>query len=201
MEILSDREWGLYAEISVYAPHGHYQCVRQHAISTLGAYESNALRALPLLEAETNPKTIKFARHAMDLISGYCADLPLKSLQGKWQLTGGRFTEGQPHLLPLEAGSSNESDTIIEVAGTQLLQAGKYIGQLSQTRGNSEQLQCVLFHGDSERQRLTGNVAYHGGNDRPKNNRLSLRLVEKSPFFPNKAREDFYEFQKIKNND
>lgn len=161
---------------------------------------------MPILKAESDPKTLEFAQNAIDLISGYCADLPVDAIQGKWQLIGGDFPDHESSFLPLDADADDEGDgdeggKVMEIAGTQLLIADKCVGHVSKDRGMSEGIRCVVLNPESHERRFTVSIEFHGNSDRPKRNRFSLHLIEKSVMFGIEDREEVYAFRKLKNND
>jgi len=197
IQLLADPEWGLNATINLQTHLGKFDCIRQFAISTLGSYQGQAARALPILKAETDPKTLEFSQNAIDLISGYCADLPVDAIQGKWQLIGGDFPDHESSFLPLDADADDEGGKVMEIAGTQLLIADKCVGHVSKARGMSEGIRCVVLNSESHERRFTVSIEL----DRPKHNRFSLHLIEKSVMFGIEDREGVYEFRKLKNKD
>ncbi len=201
IQLLADPEWGLNATLNLHTDIGKFDCIRQFAISTLGSYQGHAARGLPILKAESDPKTVEFAQNAIDQVSGYCADLPVDAIQGKWQLIGGAFPDHKPSFLPLDADADHDAGKVMEIVGTQLLIADKCVGHVSKARGTSEEIRGVVLNPESHERRFTVAVEFHGNSDRPKHNGFSLHLIEKSIKFGLDDREEVYEFRKLKNND
>ena len=198
MELLSDPEWAMQARINLHSLNDHFDCVRQYAIAVLGSFEHHAVRALPVLEKETNPATARFARSAIDSIQGYCSDLPVELLQGKWRFSDGVFPDNRQSFLPLASGDEPSKPAILEVAGTELRIGGECVGYLSQARSNPEETLCVLLDQDSRQQRLTCSVQFADESVPAKRRSFSLRLIDKPQGFQPEHREELYRFRRVK---
>ncbi len=198
IEVLANPEWGMQATINLTSLNDHFDCVRQYAIARLGSFEHHAVRALPVLEKETNPTTARFARSAIDSIQGYCSDLPVESLQGKWRFSDGVFPDNRPSFLPLASGDEPGKPAILEVAGTELRIGGECVGYLSQARSNPEETLCVLLDPDSRQQRLTCSVQFADESVPTKRRSFSLRLIDKPQGFQPELREELYTFRRVK---
>ncbi len=144
---------------------------------------------------------MEFSQNAIDLISGYCSDLPVDAIQGKWQLIGGDFPDQKPTFLRLDADADHDVGKVLEIAGTQLLVADKCVGHVSTARGTSEEIRCVVLNPESHERRFTVSIEFQGNSDRPKHNNFSLHLIEKSMSFGVEDREEVYELRKLKIND
>ena len=199
MELLSDPAWGAKIEVNRNNFNKHHRWARQYAIAVLGRYDSTALLALPILEAEAaNKETATFAREAIDRISGYCSDLPVKSLQGKWQVKAiGVSPAGQAKvspLLPFKA-DAEEVDRIIEIAGTQLLKDGKCIGRISHARGSSKQVLQIVLDNESEQLRLSSWIDPVDDGSMRDQYQLRVRTISKS--VEENVQKDLYELHKV----
>jgi hypothetical protein len=198
MDLLSDPEWGMQATLNLTTLNDHFECVRQYAIAMLGSYEHHAIRALPVLENETNPATARFARSSIDNIQGYCSNLPVESLQGKWRFKDGVFPDNKPTFLPLASGEEQSEPVILEIAGTELRIGGECVGHLSQARSNPEETLCVLLGMDSSQQRFTCSVQFDDESTPNKRRSFSLRLIDRPQGFQPEQREELYNFRRAK---
>ncbi len=156
IELLSDPTWGTQVEVNQNNFNKHHRWARQYAIAVLGQYESHALQALPILEAEANPETLPFAREAIDKIAGYCSDLPAQNLQGKWQLQRVFSVDGRSRSIPFDTDTTNGPVTV-EIEGTELKQAGKFLAHLSCARGSETSIRVVTDPG-TEQLRSFGSI-------------------------------------------
>lgn len=198
MDLLSDPEWAMHARLNLSSLNDHFECVRQYAIAKLGSFEHLAVCALPVLENETHPATARFARSAIDNIQGYCSDLPLESLQGKWRFTDGVFPDNTPTFLRLAPGEEQSEPVILEVAGTELRIGGECVGHLSKARSNPEETLFVLLGKDSLQQRFTCSVQLEEESAPAKRRSFSLRLIDRPQGFQPQRREELYNFRRAK---
>ena len=196
--LLSDREWGLQAHTNLFDMNDHFESVRQYAIARLGSFEHHAVRALPLLEKEKNPETIRFARFAIDKIQGYCSDLPVETLQGKWHFEDGTFPNDKPLFLSLKSAAEKDQSMILDIVGTELRIHGECVGYLYKARSNPEETLFVLIGTDSHQQRLISSIELDEDSNAARTRLFSIRLVDQPAGFEAGQREEIYRFRRVR---
>lgn len=196
--LLSDRDWGLQAETNLFEMNEHFVSVRQYAIARLGSFEHHAVRTLPLLGQEKNPETIRFARIAIDKIQGYCSDLPVEALQGKWQFEDGTFPNDKPLFMSVTSAAGQGQSMILDIVGTELRIQGECVGHLSRARSNPEETLFVLLGTDSHQQRLSSSIELDEDSNAARHRLFSIRLVDQPAGFEIEPREEIYRFRRVR---
>jgi hypothetical protein len=187
IRLLSDPQWGMNVEISEYNDGERFKFARQYAIKKLGRCIPYTREALPILTAEKDPLTVKLAAEAVDAIAGFSADLPIKELQGEWELVHSKTPDANNQFLPVANEIDADSLVKYSISGTTLQHGDGIVGRISHVRG-ANSIRVLV---DPE-----GKMLHCTGSYELKEKTLKILVREIWPQSDSEPREETYEFRR-----